>query len=137
MFSHVHIIDDDTTTVFLLRMLMQRIGFSETITSSENGSVALTFLAEQTHSGQIPQLIFLDINMPVMNGWEFLEHCQSLHNGSLTIPPIVVLSSTVDPADERMARKSPHVVAFLNKPLTREHLSDLLASFGKNHQHNS
>lgn len=135
MFSHVHIIDDDTTTVFLLRMLMQRIGFSETITSSENGAVALGFLSEQARSGQLPQLIFLDINMPVMNGWEFLEQCVTFIGESPIIPPIVVLSSTVDPADEKMARQSPYVVAFLNKPLTREHLSDLLVSFnGSNRQ---
>jgi CheY-like chemotaxis protein len=126
MFRHVHIIDDDTTTVFLLRMLMQRIGFSEQITSSENGAVALEFLQGTIKSHAVPQLIFLDLNMPVMNGWEFLEHCANLPDISSASPRIVVLSSTVDPSDERMARESAFVCGFLNKPLTRENLADLL-----------
>ena len=100
--------------------------FSKNIYSAINGEDALKFFdnlinKQDSEIKDFPQLIFLDLNMPVMNGWEFLSvfsKNQYLENFSKT--KVVVLSSTIDPNDIEKSKEYPMVVEFLSKPITTE-----------------
>jgi len=65
--------------------------------------------------------------MPIMNGWEFLDTFAELHQTLQKVPPIYILSSTVDSADESKGMSYPYVKNFLSKPLTKEHLQQIEA----------
>ncbi len=73
-------------------------------------------------SDNIPEIIFLDINMPVMNGWDFLEEFEKIKNSFKPLPRIFILSSTVDPEDYRKAKSFSTVADFISKPLMKEFL---------------
>ncbi len=127
-FQSVLIVDDDSTTVFLLKLLMERTNFSSTVLAAPDGRQALDLVSQITCTGRtMPDLIFLDLNMPVMNGWEFLEAFDPLSNELKFAPKVVILSSTIDPIDISRAGNYPFVTRFISKPLTRTHLAELAA----------
>jgi CheY-like chemotaxis protein len=97
--------------------------FSQNVKSCENGQIAIDYLKGIKEKGIIPQIIFLDINMPVMNGWDFLEEFEKVRNEYVQLPRIYLLSSTVDPEDYRKAKKFSLVENFISKPLSREALA--------------
>jgi CheY-like chemotaxis protein len=74
---------------------------------------------------QIPDIIFLDLNMPVMNGWDFLEHFSKEFYPQFNAIKVVILSSTIDPSDYLKAKQYEAVTHFLSKPLTVEMLQEL------------
>ncbi len=79
-------------------------------------------LEELKQGGDNPNFILLDINMPGMNGWEFLDGLQQSEISSSKLPIIYMLSSSLDPEDEAKARKSALVKGFISKPLEVEKL---------------
>lgn len=122
--TSVLLIDDDSTANFLNQLLLKTtLRVAEHVLVAENGQQALIHLAPGTASPS-PQLIFLDLNMPVMNGWEFLAAYQQL---ALPTPrPVVVLLSSSDhDLAQARAQRLP-VDAFLSKPLSRAKVQTLL-----------
>jgi len=124
-------VDDDPITLMLYKKVIAKAEFGDTILFAQNGEEALELLlkikSQDTHlnTSQTPDLIFLDLNMPVMNGWEFLEHFTSkIHKQSKQIR-IIILSSTIDPSDYVRAKQYEVVTHFLSKPLTVEMLKNL------------
>jgi CheY-like chemotaxis protein len=65
-----------------------------------------------------PELIFLDLNMPIMGGWEFLDHFTSLAYSDFNSVNVIVLSSSIDRDDLAKAKKYPIIIDFLSKPIT-------------------
>lgn len=114
----------------IYRRMIDISDFAEEIIIVNNGEEALDYyrnllnLPENDNRHRFPDVIFLDLNMPVMNGWKFLEEFQALYLHKELKPSIVVISSSVDSEDRKRANKYS-VAAFLSKPLTFEILNEL------------
>jgi CheY-like chemotaxis protein len=76
-----------------------------------------------------PEIIFLDINMPAMDGWEFLQKYEALPEAHKSSIIVVMLTTSFNPEDELKARKIPAVKEFRNKPLTPALLQDILLKY--------
>lgn len=122
-FSEVLLVEDDPITILVCDRMIKMTSFAETVTTCENGKIAIDFLASLEAEQKLPPVIFLDINMPVMNGWDFLEEFESLKLKFKQLPRIYLLSSTVDPEDYQKAKKFSQVEDFISKPLSKEALN--------------
>lgn len=121
-FSDVLLVEDDPITIMVCDRIIKMTSFAERVTSCENGKIAIDYLTSLKEHQSAPEIIFLDINMPVMNGWDFLEEFEKVKTEFLTLPRIYLLSSTVDPEDYRKAKSFTLVNDFISKPLSREAL---------------
>jgi CheY-like chemotaxis protein len=94
-------------------------------------SDALEYLQSEMKSGNIPDLIFLDINMPAMDGWGFIERYAQFDFGDKQ-PIVVMLTSSIDPRDENRAAEIKEIHAFRSKPLSPEMLQDISRMYFSN-----
>jgi CheY-like chemotaxis protein len=130
MIKKVLCVDDDTISLTISQLLLKRTGFAAEVDTVIDGSEALDYF-EDLFSGNAdptaaaPGLVLLDINMPVMNGWEFLQEYVPRYAAQLPDTKIVILSSTIDPEDFALAKQFPVVVQFISKPLSIENLEEL------------
>lgn len=132
MLEKVLCIDDDQITLKLCDMIIKRHGFAKEVLTANNGKDGLSWfsnyfkLKKAGENETPPQLIFLDLNMPVMNGWDFLEDYLMKYADRIPETKVVILSSTVNPEDFSRANRYPIVIDFINKPLTAEGLDGLI-----------
>ncbi|HWI90313.1 MAG TPA: response regulator [Flavisolibacter sp.] len=128
----VLLVDDDEPTNFLNKMVLEDIGCAETITVADSGQHALDYLAKAegpNGNPSSPDLIFLDINMPAMNGWEFLDRYSALEKQQKANVVIVMLTTSLNPDDRSKASSLPDVSGFETKPLTPEKLQSILEKY--------
>jgi CheY-like chemotaxis protein len=119
-------VDDDNSTNFLHELILKNAGCTEHFHFSLNGEEALNYLRQQYQSkGTLPEIIFLDINMPVMNGWEFLEEFALLPAEIRQSVKVVMLTTSVNPDDEERAISIPWVKAFRNKPVSESMIQEI------------
>jgi CheY-like chemotaxis protein len=118
-------VDDDPITLMLCKKVISKTTFSNEIVTARNGEEALhyfdTIKNNGSHDSSIksPQLIFLDLNMPIMGGWEFLNAFSHADYCAFnTNTKVVILSSTIDPEDLAKAKTYHMVIDFLSKPIT-------------------
>ena len=115
--------EDDPITVLVCDRIIKISDFANKVTSCENGKIAIDHLKKiAAEKGEIPDIIFLDINMPVMNGWDFLEEFEPIRHLFDPFPLIYILSSTVDPEDYKKAKNFNIVKDFISKPMSKEFL---------------
>jgi len=122
-------VDDDPITLMLCKKVITKHSFSNTIITAKNGEEALQYFNSiiNKEENRLPDLMFLDLNMPVMDGWEFLDLFSTNKYSEVNSIKIVVLSSTIDPEDLQKSKKYPMVIDFLSKPITTNMLSYLEA----------
>lgn len=114
-------IDDDFINNMANERLMKKMGISFEMTNFLDPTEALQFLNESTESFD---LILLDINMPRINGWEFLEKYESIP----TKTPIVMLTSSLDPNDKKKSESAKLLAGFYVKPLSKDMVEEILKS---------
>ncbi len=120
-FYNILIIDDDQVNNFLFSRMVQTVGISEKAETVTSGRQGLVLLEEKIASGEpLPKVIFLDINMPLMNGWEFLEKYKEMPSSIRSQINLYMLSSSVYPEDINKAKSYEDVVDYITKPLTKE-----------------
>jgi CheY-like chemotaxis protein len=121
------LVDDDLTTNYLNRWLLEKLDVTERVAVALNGEEALAVLATECigTSPTCPALIFLDINMPRMNGFDFLKAYQQLPLINRQAIVIIVLTTSVHPHDLQRLETLP-AAGFLNKPLTAAKVHDVL-----------
>ena len=126
------LVDDDEPTNFLNRMAVEELGCVDTIKVIPGAREALDYLACAGRKAPLnkdcpsPEIIFLDINMPAMDGWEFLQRYEALPDAHKSSIIVIMLTTSFNPEDELKARKIPSVKEFRNKPLTPTLLKDIL-----------
>lgn len=123
----VFLVDDDETSNFLNSLLLRSMEITEKIEIAKNGQEALTkFVALKRHNeNELPELVLLDINMPVMDGFEFLEEFERLYSVDQENIKIVMLTSSSSSIDINKAKQF-NIAGFINKPLTEEKLQKII-----------
>jgi CheY-like chemotaxis protein len=122
------LVDDDTTTNFLNQKLLRRMAVSNQVLVAGNGVEALELLrahCEQPTSPTCPALILLDMKMPIMNGFEFLQaYAQRPERENPTVV-IIMLTTSLNPNDVAQMQGLP-IAGYLTKPLTRDKINQVL-----------
>jgi CheY-like chemotaxis protein len=130
--SSVLLIDDDFATNFINKKIIQKAEITEHIQVVLNGKEAIDYLCNQGKfestetTNPKPQLILLDINMPVMDGWDFATAYRDLPIEKKGKNVIVMLSSSFNPADRAKAESIEEISDFKQKTLNLEALNDIL-----------
>lgn len=124
------LIDDDEATNFLHKIVIRKLNCTENIVSIQSAKLALEYLkSEEDNEHPKPDLIFLDINMPAMNGWEFLEEYKKLDESKKGGILIVMLTSSLNPDDKEKSKKYKEINKFLGKPLTPDTLTEIFEKY--------
>lgn len=126
--NYISIIDDDPITVFGMRKILESVVKCNTIDTFRNGKLAIDEMTSRVKNSQpIPEVIFLDLNMPIMDGWQFLKEFINL--------PITqgvrvnIITSSIDTSDferwKKYKSQTHHTLTFNNKPLGKENLAKI------------
>lgn len=110
----VLVVEDDSVMAFLHNEVIKKNNISSSPLSFPNGKEALNFLISDTAANS-SYIILLDLNMPVMNGWEFLDALEKTEISYRT--KVIIVTSSIDPADQKKSGLYPTVCFYLSKPL--------------------
>ncbi|UOQ64391.1 response regulator [Hymenobacter volaticus] len=121
------LVDDDSTTNFLNELLLKSLGVADQLLIAQNGREALTTLNQAS-----PSLIQLDVNMPVMNGIEFLESYVQLPQEQRQAIVVVMLTTSLHSRDLERVQELP-IAGLVNKPLTKEKVDTILQMHFQRH----
>jgi CheY-like chemotaxis protein len=116
------LIDDNYIDNFVTRRILESGNFADQVIVSQSATEAIEFL----RSGKVkPDVIFLDIRMPMMGGFEFLQEYDKLDVEGKKDIRIFMLSSSLDPADLKKSTNNKYITQFIHKPLTQKTLDDI------------
>ena len=122
----VMLIDDNEDDNFYHQIILREAGITDNVKVMESGEEALSFLRG---TNQVPELIFLDINMPRMNGWEFLDEYQKLQQQRKAEVVIIMLTTSLNPVDRTRSQKISEIKSFESKPLSPDMLEKIMAKY--------
>lgn len=126
--NSIFIVDDDPITVFGIKRMLKPVTDCDAVEIFQNGKEAFDALKAKMNNGEaLPEVIFLDINMPIMDGWDFLMELMQLPLKKRIV--INILTSSIDPLDYQkwndFKSKCSHILNFKNKPIFKIETSDL------------
>jgi len=117
------VIDDDDINIFIIKKIVEKTGHNVSMVAKANGLMAIDYLKTTLGQDNFPHLILIDINMPVLNGWEFLDAYAELNINKRV--DMYMLSSSVYENDIEKAKTYLKVRGFISKPLSIERLIEL------------
>jgi len=124
------LIDDDADDNFYHKRVITKNDAASVVIAEQTAMSALAYLKSKDNTGEThPDLIFLDINMPGMNGWEFLEEYNKLDKQFQSRVIVVMLTTSINPDDKIRADKSNIASDFKTKPLTKEMLEEIFLKY--------
>lgn len=125
--NNICLIDDDMIFQYLAQKVITETNLVNEIDMFPNGLEAIKYLKSAHHDEKkLPDMILLDLFMPIMDGWGFLEEYVSLQPKMAKKIPIYIVSSSIDPADIQKSRLMNSVTDFIVKPMTRENFMYIL-----------
>lgn len=123
----IAVIDDDSVYQFTASRTLKATELAHEILQFQNGKEALAFLRDgAVNNHALPDIIFLDINMPITDGWGFLDEFQTLKSELGKDIKIYMVSSSIDPRDLNRAKNIPEVTDYMEKPITMSKFAELL-----------
>ena len=125
--NRVLLVDDDDDANHFQEKIMRKNNFAEQIDKVLNGADAMDYLnrcINGEHS--LPEFIFLDLNMPKMDGWTFLEKYNQLKEEIKSKIVLIILTSSINPDDAERAKHTPQVKGYKNKFLDKNQLGEIL-----------
>lgn len=128
--NSILLVDDDNDCNFFHQRLIKKMEYAETVYVANNGKEAIDFL-QSTINGEHPHpdIIFLDINMPVMNGWEFIKEYQKLNENQKAKVMLIMLTTSLNPDDEEQAKNYQDIKGYKNKYLNKESMEEIIEEF--------
>jgi CheY-like chemotaxis protein len=121
------LVDDDEVFVFLTTKAIEKTSLVDLIRVFGNGLDALNFLKENKNNiSALPEIILLDLSMPIMNGWQFLEEYAALNPNIGKKITIYICSSSISPDDVSRAKTISEVSDYIIKPITKDKLIDII-----------
>ena len=127
-FKRVMVIDDNEIDRYIANRNITRYSFAEEVITMESSRNALNFLESlKDKPEELPQLIFLDIRMPEIDGFGFLEEYEKLPDTVKQNCIIMMLTTSLNPTDHERAKNNQYVNRFLNKPLDKEKIDSLIS----------
>ena len=121
------VIDDDDINIFIISKIVEKTGYDVELCAKHNGQLAIDYIKELLSANQpLPHLVLIDINMPILNGWEFIEAFEALNLKADN--DMYMLSSSVYENDIEKAKSYKSVKGFISKPLSIDRLKELLAA---------
>lgn len=127
-FKSILLVDDDEATNFLHSLLLTEWGVVDSIYTASNGQEALDFLKNSPQlNREPPTLILLDINMPVMDGFEFLEVYADLDPSLKASIVVFMLTTSLHKMDRERARRFRDISSYLSKPLEKDQLLEMIS----------
>lgn len=127
-FENVMIIDDNNIDLYITKRLIIKTNFGKKVLEYDDGAEALKYLQEnQDNIPKLPQIIFIDIYMPGMSGFEFMESYDLLSDTVKKYCKVYIISSTIDEHDIERSRQDKNLTAFQVKPISKEFLNSIPA----------
>jgi CheY-like chemotaxis protein len=124
----IFLIDDDPVFVFLTKRLISGINVGCQIKEFADGELAMDRLREiSTDSSLLPDIIFVDLSMPVMDGWEFLNEYSALAPKMSKQIELFIVSSSISPQEVERSKTYPEVADFLIKPVAKGKIAEILS----------
>ncbi len=125
------LIDDDIIHQFIIKKLVSGIHTSQKkLLVFSNGEEGINYLRSNTnYTNKLPDLILLDLNMPIMDGWQFLNEYEKIYPTLKKDVTIYILSSSNNPKDIEKAQDFEKVSGYLTKPISELELEDLICNF--------
>lgn len=127
-YSQINIIDDDAIAIFGLKRALVSVGFTTEVLTFENGLDALENFGQLIEDGsELPSLIFIDLNMPVMGGWDFMEEFTKILPPQTDMPKIYIMTSSIGMRDMEKAKTFGLEDNYLIKPVSGDILAGIFA----------
>ncbi|MDB5020328.1 MAG: Receiver protein of a two-component response regulator [Pedobacter sp.] len=125
--KRVFLIDDDDVFVFLTKKVIERSGADVVLSVFSNGQEGIEYIKEiAADPDLLPDVILLDLNMPVMDGWEFLNAYQELELAKDIA--LYIVTSSISPYEVERAKHIKEVQEFIVKPIAKEKFIDIIAN---------
>jgi CheY-like chemotaxis protein len=117
MSKKVAIIDDDDIFQFTTKIKFEKLGLVENVMIFNDGEEAIQFI-QSGNKEDMPEILLLDINMPIVDGWDFLVLFEDVPREKQQMIEIIMLSSSINPDDVKRAEANPFVVDYITKPIS-------------------
>ena len=129
-FKQVMLLDDNELDNFINEKIIEASHFSEKVYVNSSGKSAVEFLNNLAVAGDesntiYPEVIFIDVNMPLMDGFQFIDNLKKIPGTMVKDCKLVILTSSIYPEDKQKAMQISENIVFLNKPLTTEMLNTI------------
>ena len=125
---NVFVVDDDDIYQFTIKVTLRSIPAVQSTSTFADGAEALEYIVvHQNEEGKLPDIIFLDINMPVMDGFQFMEEFVELLPSLQKSIKVYMVSSSMDPKDIKKAKRFEEISDYLIKPLNSKDIKEIIA----------